>query len=109
MINSEELKNYDRDTLLNMVHDQLNEVYDLIEQINDNTQYQVSSMVMFAIHESDLRKAKDLSGISTLDGRPQMLAIAMRGDRKLMPFIDTFNEMQQYDPNSFTQQAVDND
>ncbi|TXD08253.1 hypothetical protein FAF33_007155 [Staphylococcus haemolyticus] len=109
MINSEELKNYDRDTLLNMVHDQLNEVYDLVEQINDNTQYQVSSMVMFAIHESDLRKAKDLSGISTLDGRPQMLAIAMRGDRKLMPFIDTFNEMQQYDPNSFTQQAVDND
>ncbi len=109
MINSEELKNYDRDTLLNMVHDQLNEVYDLVEQINDNTQYQVSSIVMFAIHESDLRKAKDLSGISTLDGRPQMLAIAMRGDRKLMPFIDTFNEMQQYDPNSFTQQAVDND
>ncbi|MCH4482893.1 hypothetical protein MKR37_04090 [Staphylococcus haemolyticus] len=109
MINSEELKNYDRDTLLNMVHDQLNEVYDLIEQINDNTQYQVSSMVMFAIHESDLRKAKDLSGISTLDGRPQMLAIAMRGDRKIMPFIDAFNEMQQYDPNSFTQQAVDND
>lgn len=109
MINSEELKNYDCDTLLNMVHDQLNEVYDLVEQINDNTQYQVSSMVMFAIHESDLRKAKDLSGISTLDGRPQMLAIAMRGDRKLMPFIDTFNEMQQYDPNSFTQQAVDND
>lgn len=109
MINSEELKNYDRDTLLNMVHDQLDEVYDLIEQINDNTQYQVSSMVMFAIHESDLRKAKDLSGISTLDGRPQMLAIAMRGDRKLMPFIDTFNEMQQYDPNSFIQQAVDND
>ncbi|AVH47428.1 hypothetical protein CWR44_09490 [Staphylococcus haemolyticus] len=109
MINSEELKNYDRDTLLNMVHDQLNEVYDLVEQINDNTQYQVSSMVMFAIHESDLRKAKDLSGISMLDGRPQMLAIAMRGDRKLMPFIDTFNEMQQYDPNSFTQQAVDND
>ena len=84
-----------------MVHDQLDEVYDLIEQINDNTQYQVS-MVMFAIHERDLRKAKDLSGISTLDGRPQMLAIAMRGDRKLMPFIDTFNEMQQYDPNSFT-------
>lgn len=109
MINSEELKNHDCDTLLNMVHDQLNEVYDLVEQINDNTQYQVSSMVMFAIHESDLRKAKDLSGISTLDGRPQMLAIAMRGDRKLMPFIDTFNEMQQYDPNSFTQQAVDND
>lgn len=109
MINSEELKNYDRDTLLNMVHDQLNEVYDLVEQINDNTQYQVSSMVMFAIHESDLRKAKDLSGISTLDGRPQMLAIAMRGDRKIMPFIDAFNEMQQYDSNSFTQQAVDND
>ncbi len=94
-MNKDELQNYSRDELIDMVNDQLAETYDLIEQINEGTQYTVSSMTMFAIHESDLRKAKDLSAISTLDGRPQILAIAMRGDKKIMPFIDAFNEMQQ--------------
>ncbi|PTK37695.1 DUF2482 family protein [Staphylococcus hominis] len=89
----ENLKDLTREQLNDLVEEKLQDLKNLTDRIEKETEYEVSNLIVTAIHERDLRKAKDLSSINLINGRPQMLLISLMDNNEITNFVKAASEI----------------
>lgn len=89
-----ELQDYTKSELLDMVTGKMEEVQKIIDDINEQTQLQVSQLSLFVIHESDLRKVSDMQVASTINGRLPFISIALLNDDNLTNLIEVTERLK---------------
>ena len=89
-----ELQDYTKSELLDMVTGKMEEVQKIIDDINEQTQLQVSQLSLFVIHESDLRKVSDMQVASTINGRLPFISIALLNDDNLTNLVEVTERLK---------------
>ena len=89
-----ELQEYTKAELLDMITGKMEEVNKIIDDINEQTQLQVSQLSLFVIHESDLRKVSDMQVASTINGRLPFISIALLNDDNLTNLIEVTERLK---------------
>lgn len=89
-----ELQDYTQSELLDMITGKMEEVQKIIDDINEQTQLQVSQLSLFVIHESDLRKVSDMQVASTINGRLPFISIALLNNDNLMNLVEVTERLK---------------
>ena len=89
-----ELQEYTKAELLDMITGKMEEVNKIIDDINEQTQLQVSQLSLFVIHESDLRKVSDMQVASTINGRLPFISIALLNDDNLTNLVEVTDRLK---------------
>lgn len=89
-----ELQDYTKSELLDMVTGKMEEVQKIIDDINEQTQLQVSQLSLFVIHESDLRKVSDMQVSSTINGRLPFISIALLNNDNLTNLVEVTERLK---------------
>lgn len=89
-----ELQDYTQSELLDMITGKMEEVQKIIDDINEQTQLQVSQLSLFVIHESDLRKVSDMQVASTINGRLPFISIALLNDDNLTNLVEVTERLK---------------
>lgn len=89
----ENLKDLTREQLNDLVEEKLQDLKILTDRIEKETEYEVSNLIVTAIHERDLRKAKDLSSVNFMNGRPQLLLVSLMSSNKITNFVKAASEI----------------
>ena len=89
-----ELQEYTKAELLDMITGKMEEVNKIIDDINEQTQLQVSQLSLFVIHESDLRKVSDMQVASTINGRLPFISIALLNDDNLTNLVEVTERLK---------------
>ncbi|MCI2770655.1 DUF2482 family protein [Staphylococcus warneri] len=89
-----ELQEYTKAELLDMVTGKMEEVDKIIDDINEQTQFQISQLSLFVLHESDLRKVSDMQVASTINGRLPFISIALLNDDNLTNLVEVTERLK---------------